>query len=49
VGTPEEPRKQYDTFDAPDDRTDPWRGRSLPLVLGALAVIALVVILYLIL
>jgi hypothetical protein len=49
VSTPEEPRKHYDTFDAPDDRADPWRGRSLPLVIGALAVVVLVVILYLIL
>jgi hypothetical protein len=41
--------RNVDPFEAPEDYEDPWRGRRVPILVAALAVIVLVVVLIIIL
>ena len=38
-----------DPFDAPEDHSDPWRGRTLPILIAAAAMIVLALVLALLL
>ena len=50
MNEPRDARGQnVDPFEAPDDYADPWRGRRVPILLAAVAVIVLVAVLVILL